>query len=249
MEYLVRYACCSHRGLVRKMNQDNVLCDGMYMESPDTLFLSWHGAVSSKQPSLFAVFDGMGGEIKGEVAALLAAKCASTVSIGADPESDLYQYCLNANALICEYAEERGYYNMGTTAAMLAFTANRVTVCNVGDSKILRLKHNKLEQLSIDDCWIAPPNMKAPLLQNLGIPEEEMLIEPHIFGEAVCDRDLYLICTDGLTDLIDNKTIKRIMSETTFGEMLDTLLLLALEKGGVDNISMIICRIETVSEQ
>ena len=78
MNYRVYYSCCSHLGKYRSINQDNFYCDGMYMfTSDEELDFPIEGCQKTKEPLLFAVFDGMGGEECGEKAALIAAECAS----------------------------------------------------------------------------------------------------------------------------------------------------------------------------
>jgi protein phosphatase len=127
------------------------------------------GTLSSLTPALLGVFDGMGGEECGEVASFIAAKNAASVKIGQQPLDALSAYCQKANADICKYTEENGISSMGTTAAMLAFDKDGITLCNIGDSKIFRFREGSLEQLSVDHLCIAPFGVKAPLSQNLGI--------------------------------------------------------------------------------
>ncbi|MCD8157264.1 MAG: serine/threonine-protein phosphatase, partial [Clostridiales bacterium] len=103
------------------MNQDNFICDGKYREaesSPEMPPLA--GFADSGQMPVFGVFDGMGGEECGDVAALLAAKGAAGITVGDTPTGDLIAFCRRANAQICGYADQNGISAMGTTAALLA---------------------------------------------------------------------------------------------------------------------------------
>ena len=69
---------------------------------------------------------------------------------------------------------------MGTTAAILAFTGNGVTLCNIGDSKIFRFCDGELEQISKDHVTVAAYGVKPPLSQNLGISPTELIIDPYL---------------------------------------------------------------------
>lgn len=248
MRYNILYSCASHIGSVRSINQDNFICDGRYMEvDGKSMKFPFSGTRSSKEFSLFGIFDGMGGEECGEVAALIAAKNAAAAKIGRDAASDLLKFCEKANAEICTYAEENGISAMGTTAAMLAFTEDEISLCNIGDSKIFRFCGGNLEQISVDHVDIPIFGKKPPLLQNLGIPPDKMVIEPYVAQGAYHDGDIYLICSDGLTDMVANEDIADTLTSGTTEEAIQSLLQKALSNGGRDNISMIVCKIQRES--
>ena len=78
MNYKISFSCISHIGNVRSKNQDNFICDGQYMEFDNAeMDLQISGDVISKKPTLFGIFDGMGGEECGEIASYIAAKEAA----------------------------------------------------------------------------------------------------------------------------------------------------------------------------
>lgn len=244
MTYQILYSCVSHTGNVRKLNQDNFACAGRFLQAgEEETAHPLKGAVSSKQPSLFGIFDGMGGEECGEVASLLAAKAACAVTPGADPIGELSRLCQKANADICAYAAENGVSSMGTTAAMLAFTPDGITLCNIGDSRIFRFSKGILEQISKDHVAAAPFGQKPPLSQCLGIPPDEMRIEPYLAQGAYAGGDRYLICSDGLTDMVTAAEIAETLSAAPAGEACAQLLQKALAGGGRDNISIIVCEV------
>ena len=87
MDYQLSYACTSHIGKRRKMNQDNFLCGGVYASQGQTepLALPLTGTVGAAPRQLFGVFDGMGGEERGEAAAFLAAEAAACSPLAGDP--------------------------------------------------------------------------------------------------------------------------------------------------------------------
>ena len=272
MKYKVYYSCCSHIGKRRSMNQDNFCCNGKYMRETagavkilditdgtgedgvgDNMAVSTakadkqfpiSGCVEKDGTHLFAVFDGMGGEERGEKAAQIAAECAAKFTVRTEPIEDLKRFCREANEEICRYAMENDIPSMGTTAAILLFTEQEIYLCNIGDSKVFRISGGETEQISIDDYVAVSFGKKPALSQNLGIPAAEMLIEPHLAKGQYHDGDIYLLCSDGLTDMIEPHEIGRILRETEFEKAAGKLLDAALENGGTDNITIILCRVE-----
>ena len=241
---VIKYSCISHIGMCRQQNQDNYICDGQYkdkeIESMDKALM---GEIVPEVPILFGIFDGMGGEDCGEVAALIAAQSAGEVKLGSDSVGDLIKYCDNTNRLICRYAESNNIESMGTTAAMLVFNGNSVVLCNIGDSKIFLLSHSKMEQISCDHVLNTAYYTKPLLAQNLGIQPEEMNIEPYVAVGEKHLGDRYLICSDGLTDMLREEEIQCIIENTEFDLCVDNLLQKALSHGGKDNITIILLEI------
>ncbi len=249
MYYKIHYACLSHIGNVRNINQDNFICDGHYMEIGDMSSIEFPlcGTKTSKDASVFGIFDGMGGEECGEIAAYIASKAASTIEIGEEAASDLSQFCHETNAEICEYAALHEVSAMGTTTAMLVFAKKEVVLCNIGDSKIFRLCDGALEQISKDHVAASAFGVKPPLSQNLGIPPNELMIEPYLAKGAYNDGDVYLICSDGLTDMVSFTEITEVLVSKPIEEAATLLLDKTLANGGKDNITIILCEIERQS--
>lgn len=245
MDYQISYACMSHIGRRRRMNQDNFLCGGIYAkpDQPGRGRAPITGSVTSAQTSLFGVFDGMGGEERGEMASYLAAKAAFSTLRSGTPRQTLEAVCQNANLDICHFIEENGLGTCGTTAAMLLLTANGVSVCNIGDSKIFRLSAGSLYQISEDHLSIAPYGEKAPLSQYLGIPPEELTICPYYAELPYADQDKYLLCSDGLTDMVPPEDIARILAKFPAEQAAQILLQNALDNGGKDNVTLIVLEI------
>ncbi len=248
MYYNIHFACVSHIGNIRSINQDNFICDGSYMEINDNeMEFPLCGKKYSDDKAIFGIFDGMGGEECGEVASYIASKVASTIMIDKDAISGLSKFCQKANDEICDYAKKYEVSSMGTTAAMLAFTEKEVVLCNIGDSKIFQFSNGVLEQISKDHVALAPFGMKPPLSQNLGIPPNELIIDPYFARGEYNDGDVYLICSDGLTDMVSTVEITELLDSKTIDEAVMLLLEKALANGGRDNTSIIICRIERQS--
>lgn len=239
--YKIHYSCISHKGFRRSMNQDNFICDGRYREDENSRM---QGCMSAGSPSVFGVFDGMGGEERGEVASLIAARRASAFSVGQDIAADLAKYCIDSNEDICRYARDNGIAGMGTTAAMLVFSGEEVAVCNIGDSKVFHFADGKMGQVSQDHVAIAAYGRKPPLSQNLGIPPTELLIEPYIAQGQCRDGDVYLICSDGLTDMVSLDEICSMLAGKVFREIAPGLVDRALANGGKDNVTVIVCKVE-----
>lgn len=245
MHYKIHYSCLSHIGKVRSINQDNFICDGRYMGIADTpIEFPLCGTKTSKDISVFGIFDGMGGEECGEIAAYIASKIASTIEIGKEVTADLSQFCHKANAEICDYATLHEVSAMGTTAAMLVFAEKEVVLCNIGDSKIFRLCDGALEQISKDHVTVSAFGVKPPLSQNLGIPPNELIIAPYLARGAYNDDDVYLICSDGLTDMVSVEEIAEMLTSKPIEEAITLLLDKALANGGKDNTTIILCKIE-----
>ena len=251
LNYEIHYSCFSHVGKLRNENQDNFLCDGKYLgHFEDPGGFSMQGCANHAQPQVFGVFDGMGGEEHGEIASLIAAKCAAKLKIGQRPIEDLQQYCAMANEEICRYAEDNNIGSMGTTAVIIVFAENEIDLCNIGDSKAFHFDGENLEQISVDHYAATVYRKKPPLSQNLGIPPHEMMIEPHYARGYYHDGDFFLLCSDGLTDMVSTEEISKILTETAAGGITDVnkaaekLLQKALDNGGRDNITIILCRVK-----
>lgn len=241
MKYEMEYYCTSNTGRVRRTNQDNLYCVGKFMESvnngTDGIL---NGKVNPSATSIFAVFDGMGGEERGELAAYLSAKIMAEYSFESNIEKMLLEFCKRANAEICNYAENHGINSMGTTAAILVCSKKKIGLCNIGDSKVFRCTKGKLEQISKDHVSISPFLVKPPLTQNLGIPETELLIAPYIATGEYQAEDIYLICSDGLTDMVKVEDIQKILLDSKKEQAAENLLECALANGGRDNITLIV---------
>lgn len=247
MSYTINCSYVSNIGKLRKRNQDNFCCNKDYMnyENNGTDEVKSGKALKlSKKPSVFAIFDGMGGEQCGEMAAYIASKELAEYKFSGDTEKDYSDFCKKANFKICEYITKFGLNSMGTTAAILAFKKNEMCLCNVGDSKIFKFSKEGLLQISVDHVAAAPFGKKPPLYQNLGIPEDELIIEPYINTSKFDEDDLYLICSDGLTDMVPLVDIATTLHNEKGAAAVEKLLEQALNNGGRDNITIVLIGFE-----
>lgn len=245
LHYKIRYSCISHIGNVRGINQDNFICDGQYLKNNKIkMDFPICGTKIPQENPVFGIFDGMGGEECGEVASYIASKDAAEIVIGKEVTTDLLRFCYKVNNDICDYTILQKISMMGTTAAMLVFTGKKVALCNIGDSKIFRLRNGILEQISVDHVVAVGHGMKPPLSQNLGIPPNELIIDPYIAQGSYNNGDIYLVCSDGLTDMVSTEEITKILICNHVEEAITLLLDTALANGGRDNITIILCEIQ-----
>jgi len=245
MEYRISYSCVSHVGRRRRMNQDNFLCAGKYARPEPTggVQRPINGEVDSSQNALFGVFDGMGGEERGEMASYLAAKAAFDTVRTENPRQVLENVCQQASFNICSFVKQNDLGTCGTTAVMVLTNPGGISFCNIGDSKLFRLTEGQLLQLSADDLSIAPFGEKPPLSQYLGIPPEELTICPHYGKQPYKAGDKYLLCSDGLTDMVPQKQIAQILAEQAPEMSAQQLLQQALDNGGKDNVTLIVLEV------
>ena len=252
MPYILEAACLCSTGKVRKNNEDNFFFDGRCLEADNNGLK--HPVTMTKplcRELCIAVFDGMGGENWGECASFAAADCMQYTTRKLKdyfiPERKfLNGMCMRINDAVVARQQELHTERMGSTMVALYFSYDHVYICNLGDSRAYRLRDGEFLQLSVDhlEKREGQTKKKAPLTQHLGISPEDFLIEPYIAKGELRRGDQYLLCSDGLTDMLTNFEIDEILSDTaTAEECVQELVDAALEKGGKDNITAIVCRI------
>ena len=243
MAYYIRFAGVSHAGLCRKENQDHFVCAGQLMASQKALSMLVSGQQTAGKNAFFGVFDGMGGTRQGSKASGIAAEIAAKTPAEKDPIRQLQSCCIHANSRICQLAHPQEVSPPGTTAAMLIFAPRQIALCNIGDSKIFRISNQRIEQISQDHILYGP-NGERYLTKNLGIPEKQFPLRPYFARGRYLTGDRYLICSDGLTDMLTEQEILQIVTHYFEKEAVSVLLKAALNRGGKDNISIVLCRIE-----
>ena len=252
MGFTIKAACCCNIGKVRKNNEDNFYFDGRCLEAENEgLKNPAYIEEPIRRGLCYAVFDGMGGENFGEIASFSAARqlqqSERTLGDYLIPERKyLYRLSLSLNEAVLQAKRELCTDRMGTTMVALYFSGRYVYVCNIGDSRAYRLRDGEFMQISVDHLASLPENSrrKAPLTQHLGIDPEDMIIEPYIAKGRIKSGDVYLLCSDGLTDMLSNLEISCLLHDyPDLDECASRLIQAALEKGGRDNITVIVCRI------
>ena len=242
-------------GRVRRQNQDNFYFNGSYRGSvDDTRDLT--GVLYGLKDGVFAVADGMGGEKHGELASLETVRCLRASA--ARGMADLAAVIDEANRRVCELIVCYGGVRIGTTFVGLNFAKSSVTMTNIGDSRAYRWRGGCLRQLSRDDTLIRQlleqgiidsekaktHSARHRITQHIGIFPEEMLIEPYTVTEAPCPGDLYLLCSDGLTDMVEDEEIEAILGSVGPVERkAEALFKTALFHGGRDNCTVLLVEV------
>lgn len=251
MAYQIEYAYTCHIGKIRNNNEDNFWCCGDSLEAQNQgMSHIRSGYMKQSEYPLLAVFDGMGGESCGEMAAFLAAEACgehfktAKDGIRNDPEEFLNEICESMNQAICDYGKTNKINSMGTTAALLAFAEDAVYSCNLGDSRIYKSDREKFYQISQDHVLGRSLFGKAPLTQYLGMEEENLQLEPSISRQEIKIGDRFLLCSDGITDMLSDGEIADILSrDIPVAKTVEILVDRALKKGGRDNITVVLCEI------
>ena len=251
MAYQIEYAYTCHIGKIRNNNEDNFWCCGDSLEAQNQgMSHNRSGYMKQSEYPLLAVFDGMGGESCGEMAAFLAAEACgehfktAKDGIRNDPEEFLNEICESMNQAICDYGRTNKINSMGTTAALLAFAEDAVYSCNLGDSRIYKSDREKFYQISQDHVLGRSLFGKAPLTQYLGMEEENLQLEPSISRQEIKIGNRFLLCSDGITDMLSDGEIADILSrDIPVAKTVEILVDRALKKGGRDNITVVLCEI------
>ena len=251
MAYQIEYAYTCPIGKIRNNNEDNFWCCGDSLEAQNQgMSHIRSGYMKQSEYPLLAVFDGMGGESCGEMAAFLAAEACgehfktAKDGIRNDPEEFLNEICESMNQAICDYGRTNKINSMGTTAALLAFAEDAVYSCNLGDSRIYKSDREKFYQISQDHVLGRSLFGKAPLTQYLGMEEENLQLEPSISRQEIKIGERFLLCSDGITDMLSDGEIADILSrDIPVAKTVEILVDRALKKGGRDNITVVLCEI------
>lgn len=255
-------AVVCHKGCERENNEDNFFFNGDYMDMKDMDKGACIAESFSAFPQVYGVCDGMGGIQRGERASFIAAsKMSSLLDGGArrNVKEAIEQYALNTSKLILEDAQKSRADNEGTTVSMIVFFKEAVYIANAGDSRIYRLREQQLEQLSQDHSWVSEQR-QAGLLN---ITDEQArkhkrsnVITRYLgMGDDTRPRgefayqakhtmqkgDRYLICSDGIWDLLSNAQISALlMSSPDTLRVAQVLASCALELGGKDNATALV---------
>jgi protein phosphatase len=230
-------AARTHKGNVREINQDSLLMRG----------------------GLLIVADGMGGHRGGEVASRMAVDAVAEYLSDPGPYSaaELEAAVQEANRRVfAESAAKLELRGMGTTMTLCALTEETASFAHVGDSRAYMMRNGKLTRLTRDHSLV------EELVRNGYITREQAAVHPHrhvitrALGSegrvrvdqkrvAVQSGDLILLCTDGVTLYLTDSQIEQLLRrEESVESYADTLVDLALEMGGEDNISVALARVE-----
>jgi PPM family protein phosphatase len=208
---------------------------------------------------LFVVADGMGGAQAGEVASKAAAESFAHDLPAASPEQVLEETIEGANRTIHELArKDPSLSGMGTTitAAIVDLEAEEVAIGHVGDSRAYRLRGGRFEQLTRDHSLVEEMRRKGQLTDAQAEDHPQRSIITRALGpepEVQVDLqtapakhgDVFLICSDGLTTMLDDEQIARILIRaTSLQAAVRALVDEANRAGGRDNITVVTFRLE-----
>jgi PPM family protein phosphatase len=234
----IKHSARSDQGKVRASNEDSFIADS--------------------QSQIFLVADGMGGHAAGEIASRIAASTVNKFLSKRNPqlnmEDALRLAVQEANTRVYETQEmELEYRGMGSTLTALAIQDNRYFLAHVGDSRAYLFRNKKLIQLSRDHSLV------WSLYENRLISKEEIPLQPRknlitrcigtesavevdMQSGPVLEGDVFLLCTDGLTDVLSDGDIERIFSigSDNLEQIGDTLIQTANSRGGPDNITTVV---------
>jgi len=249
MAYTIEYSGLCIQGLVRKKNEDNLCCGGKYLpiiHTDDTAGFS--GTFTTGTGMQFAVFDGLGGESCGEIASHLAARSFASYEGITKTEKGFAEKAglisQEMNRQICSYAKKNRVRNMGTTVAALSFEKELVQGFNLGDSRCYRLSDGKLRKISTDHVISDSSAYDGCLTQCIGHFGGDNPLEPSLYEAACREKDIYLLCTDGLTKMISERRIAFILKERiTLPDKLEKMKNIVLRKGAEDNTTIILFEI------
>jgi PPM family protein phosphatase len=243
-------AAFTHRGRVRSVNEDALAVHKRILTGDMTVPLVISAADDS---CVLMIADGMGGHAQGALASravldyLVAAidRLVDPASC-ADVIEDANQHLFD---LMREHDERLG---MGSTIVGAVLKADQLVTFNVGDSRTYLFSSGQLIQLSHDDVpehenYRVGPRRSHAITQALGGSSLPVAIKPHVTVEVpLASGEILLLCSDGLTDMVDHHAIESILSDArTPVETVRRLAAKAFRAGGRDNISLIAaCRID-----
>lgn len=222
---------------------------------------------------LLVLADGMGGHKGGEVASAIAVdsilqelrKVLPEIASGKTDDTTGYSLesmavesaIKNANSHIYRTAQDNSQYEgMGTTVVVLLFYDNRITVAHVGDSRLYRLRDTLLEQLTrdhtllqelVDRGFYTRKEARESLNKNLVTRAVGVnpTVEIDLLEDIALQNDLYLLCSDGLTDMISDDLIEDIQLnyKNDLEKMNQELIKQAKDHGGKDNVSVMLAQV------
>ena len=257
---LVRAAAESQVGNARGNNEDNVYFNGDYI-TPRTLRQEF--AIKTGDYSdinVFAVFDGMGRNNTGSFASLLGASrldvVASRVAFDTanDTDSIVLDYMQSANAETRDQIKETGGVRTASTIALLVIENGVAHAYNAGDSRIYLFRDKQLIRLSRDHISLKGQQSvslteegirNGGLTKYLGMPEADGPLEPYRAKPFKLRKgDKLLLCSDGLTDYVDEEDIAACLtrSKEPFA-ITNELMILADREDSADNVSVVVAEV------
>lgn len=216
---------------------------------------------------LFIVADGMGGHAAGEVASEMAVQIVTSElsairDLSSDGAAGIVKRALRAaNSAIYERTlAEVDKQGMGTTASVLILSGSRYLIGQVGDSRVYLLRDGSLRQVTkdhsyvqeqVDAGYLTPEQARYHPYSNVitrcvGASDS---VEPDNYGGEVKSGDVFLVASDGLTGMVDDRRLQQLlMARSGPGRIVDSLISEANGRGGLDNITAIVIHVASVDD-
>jgi len=262
----IQISAVSDTGYVRNNNEDNLYVDGRYMQQGKQGNFQLSKIIETKS-FVYAVCDGMGGEKSGERASFEAVNrlnCAAATSAFLsmtlqEKIQDINKYIEETNSAINSMsAISFDLKGMGTTFVCLVAADDQAAAMHVGDSRAYLLREGIFTQLTRDHSeserlirlgiitreQARGHKSRFMLNRHLGMPPEEGLLEADTSNIIKLQKyDTFLLCSDGLTDMVEDEIIKDILSDRTDSKTAAQMLVdEALKNGGKDNITAVVIK-------
>jgi len=240
-------------GRVRENNEDKY----DFVEPEDE-------AVLSRRGSFYAVADGMGGHAAGQIASELALKTIISSYYGDSPDGPdgvLLTAIRQANALIYDTSRaivERS--GMGTTLTAAVVLGDQLYVAQVGDSRAYLLRDGAVEQITHDHSWVAEQvrlgalseadaeasPFRNVITRSLGAAPT---VEPDIYKTRLRQDDVIVLCSDGLSGHVTAEEVGQIAADKSPSPAARELVDLANERGGSDNITVVVLAVREIKKR
>ena len=232
---------CTDKG-IRPSNQDNLYFNGHVLER-DTAYDSCC-RIFRRPPMLFAVCDGMGGESHGDEASYTAAALLQEYQneIAGDVKQAFNHYVAKANQEILKLGRA------GTTLVSLILKNDNATVAHLGDSRAYLFRYGSVTLLTEDHTQKrafggenGQQARSSVLTRHLGIDMHDLVIKPTYTDIKVCRGDIFVLCSDGLTDMADIVDISGLLKKAKYPAR--ALVEAAMRNGSTDNTTAITVKI------
>lgn len=249
---MLRIVALTDVGTTEKVNDDRILVN-------QTVYDTEYHSEECAHSCCIAVFDGVGGEKFGYEAAEIAARCFSELSCDSVDEEAVRQTFCEANKRVVKgQSTDFSHRRMCTTVAGVIITRNDFVSFNMGDSKVYRFRSQFIMQISKDHSNLAELIAAGIINSKNEIGEEArhtitryigsvQAFEPEIeVGQGrVDDNDIFLVCSDGLSDVVAEIEIEEILSKNiSLHDMCLELRESAVKNKSSDNISIILVKKE-----
>jgi PPM family protein phosphatase len=238
MTLAIRYAIRSDVGLLREGNEDSAYAG----------------------PHLLAIADGMGGHAAGEVASSVAISALSGLDADVPVDhllDELARAVASANSTLHEMSvEDPSVEGMGTTLTALLWSGSTVAICHIGDSRAYLLRDGEFHQITrdhtlvqslVDDGRLSPAQAATHPQRSLVMRalQSGTEAEPDLSIIEAAAGDRYLLCSDGLSDVVSEDTLRETLVRfTDRDQAVNQLIDLAIRGGGPDNITAIVADVE-----